>query len=52
VFRIELEGAPAVQMAPGSVFVVPSGTRHRPVAETRAHALLLEKPETKQYGNR
>jgi hypothetical protein len=31
--------------------VVPRGVRHRPVAERAAHALLLEKPETKQYGN-
>jgi mannose-6-phosphate isomerase-like protein (cupin superfamily) len=51
-FRIELEGQPPVAMAPGSIFVIPRGTRHRPVAERRAHALLLEKPETKQYGNR
>ena len=54
-FRIELEGADgaeAIPMEPGSVFVVPRGTRHRPVAEGRAHAVLLERPETKQYGNR
>jgi mannose-6-phosphate isomerase-like protein (cupin superfamily) len=51
-FRIELEGSPAVAMGPGSIFVVPRGTRHRPVAERRAHALVLERPETKQYGNR
>jgi len=31
--------------------VVPTGTRHRPVAEATAHALLLERLETKQYGN-
>ena len=51
-FRIELEGLPAVQMTAGSIFVVPRGRRHRPVADSRAHALLLEKPETRQYGNR
>jgi mannose-6-phosphate isomerase-like protein (cupin superfamily) len=49
-FRIELEGDAAVELEAGSLFVVPRGTRHRPVAERRAHALLLEKPETKQYG--
>ena len=49
-FRIELEGAPAVELEAGSLFVVPRRVRHRPVAEKRAHALLLEKPETKQYG--
>jgi quercetin dioxygenase-like cupin family protein len=49
-FRIELEDAPAVALNAGELFVVPKGTRHRPVAESRAHALLVEKPETKQYG--
>jgi ribosomal protein L16 Arg81 hydroxylase len=38
-------------MAPGDVFVVPRGVEHRPVAERPAHALLLERPETRQYGN-
>jgi len=50
VFRIEREDAPAVGLRAGELFVVPKGTRHRPVADSRAHALLLEKPETKQYG--
>jgi mannose-6-phosphate isomerase-like protein (cupin superfamily) len=50
-FRIELEGSPTVRLAAGSLFVVPRGESHRPVAEKRAHTLLLEKPETKQYGN-
>jgi mannose-6-phosphate isomerase-like protein (cupin superfamily) len=49
-FRIELEDAPAVELRAGSLYVVPRGVRHRPVAEHQAHALLLEKPETKQYG--
>ena len=49
-FRIELEDAPAVALNAGELFVVPKGTRHRPVAESRAHTLLLEKPETKQDG--
>jgi len=50
-FRIELEGAPTVELQPGSLYVVPHGVRHRPVADQSAHALLLEKPETKQYGD-
>jgi mannose-6-phosphate isomerase-like protein (cupin superfamily) len=50
-FRIELEGAGAVELNGGSLFVVPRRVRHRPVAEKRAHTLLLERPETKQYGN-
>ena len=49
-FRIELEGQDNVTLEEGELFVVPAGTRHRPVAETRAHVLLLEKPETRQYG--
>ena len=50
-FRIEQEDAPTISLKAGELFVVPKGTRHRPVADSRAHALLLEKPETKQYGD-
>lgn len=50
-FRIELEGGEPVTLHPGDLFVVPRGTRHRPVADATAHVLLLEKPETLQYGN-
>lgn len=50
-FRIELEGDTAIELDAGSLFVVPRGMRHRPVAEKRAHTLLLEKPETKPFGN-
>jgi mannose-6-phosphate isomerase-like protein (cupin superfamily) len=51
-FRIELEGADPVHMERGSLFVVPRATRHRPVAdEGAAYSLVIEKPETKQYGN-
>ena len=59
-FRIELGGddpedgvdANAVALSAGDLFVVPAGTEHRPVAnEGPAYTLLLERPETKQYGN-
>jgi quercetin dioxygenase-like cupin family protein len=50
-FRIELDGREPITMSAGELFVVPRGVRHRPVAEQRAHALMLERPETKQYGN-
>ncbi len=50
--RIELESETPVELEAGDLFVVPKGTRHRPVADRPAHALMLEKPETKQYGNR
>lgn len=49
-FRIELEGRAAVELRAGDLFVVPRGTRHRPIADETSHALLLERPETKQYG--
>jgi hypothetical protein len=40
-----------VHLESGELFVVPSGQRHRPVADAGpAHALLLERPETTQYG--
>ncbi len=38
-------------LKPGELFVVPAGVRHRPVAEEAAHVLLIEHPDTKQYGN-
>ena len=50
-FRIEMEGRAPVILEPGELYVVARGTRHRPVAESGpAYALLLERPETKQYG--
>ena len=50
-FRVYVEGQAPVTLLPGELFVVPKGTRHRPVADETAHALMLERPETKQYGN-
>jgi mannose-6-phosphate isomerase-like protein (cupin superfamily) len=50
-FRIELDGQASVALGAGELFVVPRGTRHRPVAESPAHVLMIERPETKQYGN-
>ena len=49
-FRIELEGQDPVTLGAGELFVVPRGIRHRPVAPQVAHALMVERPETKQYG--
>jgi ribosomal protein L16 Arg81 hydroxylase len=46
-----MEGRPSVVLTAGDLYVVPRGIRHRPVADEPAYALLLEKPETKQYGN-
>jgi mannose-6-phosphate isomerase-like protein (cupin superfamily) len=50
-FRIELESEEPVMLSAGDLFVVPAGSRHRPVADAVAHALMLERPETRQYGN-
>lgn len=50
-FTIELEERPAVHLEPGELYVVERGLRHRPVAEAGpAYALLIERPETRQYG--
>ena len=50
-FRIEMEDLDPVTLGPGDVFVVPARVEHRPVANAPAHAVLLERPETLQYGN-
>jgi mannose-6-phosphate isomerase-like protein (cupin superfamily) len=50
-FRIEMEGREPVVLRAGDIFVVPQGTEHRPVADQRAHALLFEPVETRQYGD-
>jgi mannose-6-phosphate isomerase-like protein (cupin superfamily) len=51
-FRIEMAATTPVEMTVGDVVVVPAGTQHRPVANAGpAYALLLERPETRQYGN-
>ncbi|TDC26268.1 cupin domain-containing protein [Streptomyces sp. 8K308] len=49
--RIELEGQDPVLLRAGELFVVERGVRHRPVADEHAHVLLVEHPDTKQYGN-
>jgi mannose-6-phosphate isomerase-like protein (cupin superfamily) len=50
-FRIEMEGTDPVTLAAGDLYVVPRGVEHRPVADEPAVTLMLEKPETEQYGN-
>ncbi len=50
-FRVELRDRTSVHLRRGDLFVVPAGVEHRPVADETAHAILLERPETLQYGN-
>jgi mannose-6-phosphate isomerase-like protein (cupin superfamily) len=50
-FRIELQDLDPVELAAGDILVVPRGIEHRPVAEQRTVVLMLERPETLQYGN-
>lgn len=50
-FRIEIERAEPVTLSSGDAHVVPAGTRHRPVADHPAAALVFERAETKQYGD-
>jgi quercetin dioxygenase-like cupin family protein len=49
--RIQMQGRDAVTLHPGELVVVPKGAEHRPVADEPAYALMLERVETKQYGN-
>jgi mannose-6-phosphate isomerase-like protein (cupin superfamily) len=50
-FRVEIEGREPATLRRGDILVVPRGSLHRPVADEVAHGLLIERPETKQYGN-
>ena len=50
-FRIELREREPVVLETGELFVVPRGVEHRRVADEPAYTLLLERPDTKQYGN-
>ena len=50
-FRVELDPGDPVTLTPGDLVVVPRGTRHRPMADAPAHAVLIERQETRQHGN-
>jgi quercetin dioxygenase-like cupin family protein len=50
-FWIETNGAGKLDMRQGDLFVVPRGVEHRAGAEERAVAILLERPETKKFGD-
>jgi mannose-6-phosphate isomerase-like protein (cupin superfamily) len=50
-FRIERAGREPLELRAGDLCVVPAGVEHRPVADDVAHVVMLERPETLQYGN-
>jgi mannose-6-phosphate isomerase-like protein (cupin superfamily) len=50
-FRIEMRGREAVTLSAGELFVVERRLEHRPVADAPAYGLVIERLETKQYGN-
>jgi quercetin dioxygenase-like cupin family protein len=50
-FRIDIQDGESVQLRPGDLLVVPAGTRHRVVAPSIAHTVLVERPETKARGD-
>ena len=50
-FVVEVRDGDRVTLEAGQLFVVPRGVEHRPVADTPAVTLMLERPETQQYGN-
>jgi len=49
---IERAAGEPVPLERGQLFVVPRGVEHRPVAENPSVVLLIERPETEQYGKR
>ena len=49
--EIDLEGRPTVSLAPGQLYVVPRGVRHRPRAIGEAHILLIEPTGTPNSGD-
>jgi quercetin dioxygenase-like cupin family protein len=50
-FRIDMRGREAITLSQSELFVVQRGEEHRPVADEVAYALIIERRETKQYGN-
>jgi len=50
-FRIEMAGQDPVTLSQGDLFVVPRGAEHRPVADSPAYGLVIERQDTQQYGN-
>jgi len=51
VLEIDLEDGSMVTLAPGQLYVVPKGVRHRPRAPQEAHIVLIEPTGTPNSGD-
>lgn len=49
--EIDLENSSTVTLAPGQLYIVPKGMRHRPRAKEEAHILLIEPTGTPNSGD-
>ena len=49
--RIEFRDAPAAEVGPGEIVVVPRGVEHRPVALPTAEVVLFEPASTRHTGS-
>lgn len=49
--EIDLEDGATVSLAPGQLYVVPKGVRHRPRAQDEAHIVLIEPTGTPNSGD-
>jgi mannose-6-phosphate isomerase-like protein (cupin superfamily) len=49
--EIDLDDGTTVTLAPGQLYVVPQGMRHRPRAPDEAHIMLIERTGTPNSGD-
>jgi len=49
--EIDIQDGATVSLAPGQLYVVPKGVRHRPRAKDEAHILLIEPTGTPNSGD-
>lgn len=49
--EIDLDDGTTVTLAPGQLYVVPQGVRHRPRAPLEAHIMLIERTGTPNSGD-
>jgi len=51
LLEIDIEDGATVSLAPGQLYIVPKGVRHRPRAQGEAHILLIEPTGTPNSGD-